>query len=349
MTPNRVLLIRTSALGDVVHALPVLTALRRHLPDARIGWLVESAMVPLLQGHPDLDELLVVRLRVWRRQPLASRTLSELRSFFSQLDRFAPDVVLDLMGNHKAGILAALTLADRKIGLQRSFRREPSSAVWISEPVRPNGKHAVDRALSLLEGVGLPTEPADFGPQKILREEPEEALALAEQSSEARLLIQPGAGWVNKRYPPESWGEVARMLARSPGLRSWVVAGPGEAELADAVSRASGGAADAISAPDLPFLATLLRRAALVMGGDTGPVHLAHALGTPVLCLMGPTDPQCNGPYREPEAALWRQLPCSFCHKRFAEPKLCLLDLSPQEVADKARRLLNRASDNLSK
>jgi heptosyltransferase-1 len=112
------------------------------------------------------------------------------------------------------------------------------------------------------------------------------------------------------------------------------------------VAKSSDGTADAVAASDLAFLATFLRRAALVMGGDTGPVHLAHALGTPVLCLMGPTDPQRNGPYRDPEAALWRQLPCSFCHQRFAESKLCLLDLSPQEVADKARWLLDRASGN---
>ena len=158
----RVLIVRTSAMGDVVHALPVLTALRRHLPEAKIGWVVEESMAPLLQGHPDLDELLVVRLRHWRRS-LAAQTLSEMRSFLSTLNCFAPDAVLDLMGNHKAGVISALTLADRRIGFARTSRREPSSAIWNNEPLVPRGVHAVDRMLSLLDALDLPAEPADFG------------------------------------------------------------------------------------------------------------------------------------------------------------------------------------------
>ena len=112
----------------------MLTALRRSLPDATIGWLVESAMAPVLEDHPDLDQLLVVRLRTWRRRLLSIQTVREVRAFLGQLRRFSPDVVLDLMGNHKAGILGALSLADRRIGAARKDRRERSSSLWISEP-----------------------------------------------------------------------------------------------------------------------------------------------------------------------------------------------------------------------
>src|SRR5436309_3575171 len=112
--PSRILIVRTSALGDVIHALPVLTALRRHLPQARIGWVVEEGMAPVLAGHPDLDELLTVRLRAWGRRPVSWETVRGIAAFFAALDRFAPEVVLDLMGNHKAGAVSALTLADRR-------------------------------------------------------------------------------------------------------------------------------------------------------------------------------------------------------------------------------------------
>jgi heptosyltransferase-1 len=330
----RILIVRTSALGDVVHALPVLTALRRHLPEAKIGWVVEEGMAPVLAGHPDLDELLVVKLRQWRR--FSSRGMRELGGFLSALDRFSPDVVLDLMGNHKAGVISALTLADRRIGFARPFRREPSSAVWISQPVIPRGTHAVDRMLSLLDGLGLPPEPADFGPEKLFRAEPK----AARDPREAFVLLHPGAGWANKRYPPAWWGQAARRLHVQTGIPTWIATARGEEELAAEVERESGGAAHRVPAPDLPALAALIRRARLMMGGDSGPTHLAQALGTPVLMLMGPTDPERHGPYGAPEHALSKRMACSFCYKRLPETKACLLEIPPRRVAERAVELL---------
>ncbi|MCP4248421.1 MAG: glycosyltransferase family 9 protein, partial [bacterium] len=154
------------------------------------------------------------------------------------------------------------------------------------------------------------------------------------------LLIHPGTGWANKCYPPAAWGEVARLMGRDPGLDSWVAVGPNEGNLAQEVVAASGGHARAVSAPNLAFLASLHRRARLVLGGDTGPVHLAHALGAPVLCLMGPTAPDRNGPYADRQRSLSQQLLCSFCYKRFDEVKPCLQQLPPEAVADRARTLL---------
>jgi len=329
----RILIVRTSALGDVVHALPVLTALRRHLPAARIGWVVEEAMAPVLAGHPDLDELLVVGLRRWRR--LSARGLRELGGFLSALNRFAPEVVLDLMGNHKAGAIAALTLADLRIGAARRWRREPSSAVWISQPVVPRGTHAVDRMLSLLDALGLPPEPADFGREKLFRNGLE-----AKAETEPFILLHPGAGWANKRYPPDWWGKAAQLIREQTGLLTWVAAAPGEEALAAAVEAASAGASFSVPAPDLATLAALIRRARLMLGGDTGPTHLAHALGTPVLMLMGPTDPERHGPYAAPDRTLYKRLPCSFCYQRLEETKACLLEIPPRRVAERAAEIL---------
>ena len=334
----RILIVRTSALGDVVHALPVLTALRRHLPEARIGWVVEEAMAPVLADHPDLDELLVVRLRRWRR--LSAQGLRELGSFLSALNRFAPEVVLDLMGNHKAGAISALTLADRRIGAGWRWRREPSSAVWISEPIVPRGTHAVDRMLSLLDALGLPPEPADFGAEKLFRKEMEEAPTRLAAETEPFVLLHPGAGWANKRYPPDWWGKAARLIREQTELPTWVAAAPGEEALAAAVETAGDGAALTVPASDLATLAGLIRRARLMLGGDSGPTHLAHALGTPVLMLMGPTDPERHGPYAAPDRALFKRLPCSFCYQRLEETKACLLEIPPHRVAERAAELL---------
>ncbi len=328
-----ILILRTSALGDVVHCLPVLTALRRHLPQARLAWLVEEAMAPVLAGHPDLDEVITVRLRPWRRAPFSRATWKEARDFYARLARFEADVVLDLMGNHKAGALAGLSWADRRIGLSRHFRREPSSAFWITDAVEPEGVHAVDRALSVLGGLDLPTEPADFGSEKLFRD-------LPPWPEQGFVLLHPGAGWGNKIYPPERWAEVAQELART-GLEVRVAVAPGEEALASAILGPGHQRLRRLEALDLPSLSRALRASRLVLAGDTGPLHLAHALGAPVLAVMGPTDPATHGPYGHPEQALFARLPCSFCHKRFDSPKACLLAIEPGQIVAAALARLN--------
>ena len=335
---SSILIVRTSALGDVVQALPVLTALRRHLPDARIGWLVEAAFAPILRGHPALDEVLEVRLRQWRRRPLSRATWGQTSEFLARLEAFAPEVVLDLMGNHKAGVLAALTLADRRIGLGRAWRREPSSSIWLSDTVSADAPHSVDRMLAVLSGLDLPPEPARFDGDALPAAEPSAALPEGPFA-----VVLPGAAWANKRYPPDWWGEVARLLAADPGLPTLVSAGPGEEELGDAIEAAAAGGVRQLPVLGLPELVTLLRRAALVLGGDTGPVHLAHALGSTVCCVMGPTDPQRHGPYGAPERVAVKRLPCSFCHRRLDGVKACLLELPPDVVAARAREILAEA------
>jgi heptosyltransferase-1 len=334
----RILIVRTSALGDVIHALPVLTALRRHLPEARIGWVVEEGMAPVLAGHPDLDELLVVRLRQWRQA--AGGGAGEIGGFLKALRRFDADVTLDLMGNHKAGVISALSLAGRRIGFVRGHRREPSSAVWINRPVVPRGTHAVDRMLSLLDALGLPPEPADFGPDKIFRETPTAARDLLAAHPEPFALLHPGAGWANKRYPPAWWGRATRLLQAETGLSTWVASARGEEELAAEVEAASEGAARAVPAGDLPTLAALIRRSRLMLGGDSGPSHLARALGTPLVMVMGPTDPLRHGPYGAPETAVSKRLACSYCYQRLAETKACLLEIPPRQVVARAVELL---------
>ncbi len=333
MAGPRILLVRTSALGDVVHSLPVLTALRRALPEARLGWVVEEAFTPVLDGHPALDDVLPVRTRPWRRRLARASTWRELRRFLAALDRFGADVALDLMGNHKAALIAALSMADRRIGLGRRWRREPSSAVWLSATVAPRGRHAVERALAVLDALGLPAAFPDFGPRDLFPAAPE-------SDAEPAVLLHPGAGWANKTYPAADWGEAARLIGEASGLETRVSAGPGEAELAARVAAASGGWARPLGDESLLDLAAAIRASALVLGGDTGPVHLAHAMGVPVLCVMGPTDPEVHGPYGAPESALYHRLPCSFCERRLDSVKACLLEIPPALVAERALALL---------
>ncbi|MFQ5527775.1 MAG: lipopolysaccharide heptosyltransferase I [Thermoanaerobaculia bacterium] len=330
---ERILIIRTSAMGDIVHALPVLTRLRAALPDARIGWVVERVFAPLLEGRPDLDEVITVGLRTWRHRTLSPNTWREIAAFSKAILAFSPDVVLDLMGTHKSGIIAAFTLADRRFGLAWGDRREPSSAVWLSGTARAQGDHAVDRMLSTLDCLELEAgeSEVDFGGEGLS----EAAWGGGPQRGETFALLHPRTAWANKDYPKFSWAQVVDLLKERTGIETWVGWGPGEQDSAQEVARASGAQAlDELAT--FPQLIALSRRARIVLGGDTGPVHLAHALGTPVVCVMGPTDPARNGPYGSPRSAVVHRLPCSFCHRQLDATKACLLNIAPDRVVEQA-------------
>ena len=338
----KILLIRTSALGDIVHCLPVLEALRAALPEARLAWLVEKVWSPLLDAHPDLEARFLVNTKGWRKNKLAATTRAEIRTSLAAVRAFAPDVAIDLMGNFKGGFLAYLSGARRRIGAAGRSRREAGSAFFLNEAVEPRGEHAIDRALSLLRPLGIEEPQVVLGGRKLLREAPPAARKLLdEQASGGKklVLLLAGAGWANKIYPIASWAKVAQGLA-ADGADVVLPSAPGEEQLVASLAAAAGGAARVVDAKPFPVLAALIRRAALVLGGDTGPLHLAHSLSAKVLCLIGPTDPRRNGPYGAPERVIFRELPCSFCYKRFDEAKACLLQHAPEAVLRRARELL---------
>lgn len=340
----KILLVRTSAMGDIVHALPALRAIRSALPDATVGWVVEQTFLPLLAGHPDIDTLIPVRMRGWRRTATSGRTWREIAEARRAIRAFGADVACDLMGNHKGGLLAWSSGAPRVLGPVKAARREPSSAVWINEPVAVDAEgHAVDRMLGTVGPLVGDNERVEFDGGKILTDA--RAIDVGVSSPAGYVVVQAGAGWGNKQYPAGWWGRVARALHEEHDVEVLVPVAPGEASLAQGVAEASDGAARTVDAVGFSKLVALLRGARLLLGGDTGPLHLAHALGTPVLCLMGPTDPRRNGPYAAIDQTMVHELPCSFCYKRFQDARPCLLRITPDEVVMRARSLLNRHQD----
>ncbi|MEM6793845.1 MAG: lipopolysaccharide heptosyltransferase I [Acidobacteriota bacterium] len=331
----KILLVRTSAMGDIVHSLPVLTALKRQLPEARVAWVVEAVWSRVLAGHPDIEELITVRTKAWRRRGSLRSKRSEIAAAVGAMRAFEADVAIDLMGNFKGAILARLSRAKRILGPDAADRREGSSALLLPETVRAGGVHAVDRNLAMIAALGLIPGRADFGGERLLNAPPPEAEDLTASLDRPLVLILTGAGWANKTYPMDWWAEVASAL-ESRGYAVWIPTAPGEEAQAAEVCEKSGGAARAVDATDFQLFAALTRKARLVLGGDTGPLHLAHALGTPVLCLIGPTEPARNGPYGSPEQVLFHRLPCSGCYKRFDGPRACLLSIPPEQVIERS-------------
>jgi heptosyltransferase-1 len=332
---ENILLVRTSALGDLAQALPALVAVRRARPHARLGWVVDEAFAPLLEGHELLDEVLTLPLRRWRRGGAGRHR--DLIRFLRRLRRFRADVALDLMGNHKGALIALASGARRRLGLRRADRREPSSALWLTSTVAARGAHAVERALSVAAALVGWEPTVDFAPAAL-------ACGRDRVPPGDYVYLHPGAAWGNKRYPPASWGQVAAQVGGATGLEVRVGAAPGETELAEQVVAAGGAGTVRLDAPTLADLVGAIRGARLVLAGDTGAAHLARAFDRPVVAVHGPTDPARHGPWGRLEAAVFHALPCSFCHQRMDAAKPCLLAIPPAAVAARARAVLGDGS-----
>ena len=285
----RILIVRLGALGDVVHAIPVVAALGRGFPDAFVDWAIDERYAPLLDLVPGLDRRVVLRTR--------GRTAAGWAALRRELGEVPYDVALDVQGLGKSALVARLSGARRVVGFSTPFLREPW-ARWLhtesADPGRP--RHVVDRNLGILSALGL----ADRDWRFPIRADAPPAVDAPRRSLDpprGSVLINPNAAWSTKRWPPARYGAVAAHVARAHGRPCVVIWGPGDEARAAAVVAASAGAARLAPPTDLVELAALLRAGALLVSGDTGPLHLAAALGTPVVGLYGPSDPARNGPW----------------------------------------------------
>ena len=305
---ERIALVKLSSLGDVVHALPVAATLRAARPNARLTWIVERREAALLSAHPALDEVIVVDTRGWRRarRPGAVRAaLGEILALRRRLTAARFDVAIDLQGLIKSGAIALATRAPLRIGFPRTWGREPLGAVFTNRHVMPPpaARHVVEQYLCLLAPLGVSGRRLEFTLPALPAAETrmEDWLAGAGLKPQRRLVvINPGAGRAEKRWPVARFAELAARLGHDAGAHVVVAWGPGEESAARAIVDGAGTAGPrALLAPptDLHALLALLRRASVMVAADTGPLHLAAALGTPCVGLYGPTSAERNGPY----------------------------------------------------
>ena len=295
-----------SSLGDVIHALPLARALRRAYPAAHLTWIVEAREHALLRDHPDLDAVLPVDTRLWRRlirRPAGARvvwaTLARLRARI-RASRF--DVTVDAQGLIKSGLLTASTGAPLRIGFSPSWCGEWPNSLFTNRHVTPprEAAHVVEQYLALLEPLGVREAKPEFHiPARPDAERRMEEF-LDEQGitrHDTLVAFNPGASRQDKRWPISHMRALAERLGAEPGVRVLLLWGPDEVHMARQIG--AGLSTKAILAPptDLDELTALLRRSALLVANDTGPLHLAAALGTPCLGLYGPTPARRNRPY----------------------------------------------------
>jgi heptosyltransferase I len=346
----RLLVVRLGAMGDILHALPAVTALRIAHPGWNIDWVVEPIWRALLatEGNsvrdtgkelpmqPLVDRLHFAASKQWRKAPLAASTRTEISNLRRDLKSEHYDAVLDLQGALRSAVIARMAAGRRFIG--ESNPRERAARWLFTERVHTHAPHVIEQDIELASAIAgdalSPVQPwLPFDPA-------------AETWADDRLscgagspvvLINPGAGWGAKRWPVERYADVARTLLNR-GCRVLVNAGPSEVLLADTISKRTGGGATPLLC-SIEQLIAITRRVSLAIAGDTGPLHLACALGRPVVGIYGPTDPGRNGPYgtrfkvlRSPESRR--------DHTRHEAPEAGLLTITPQDVLQAADELL---------
>ena len=345
---ERLLIVRLSAMGDVIHTLPAAQALRDAFPNAMIGWLIEERWAELLCApgtprrgprsaqRPVVDWVHTVSLTGWRKSLFTIPTVQQIAKVWNDVRGAHYDVAVDLQGAIRSAILARWSGARVVYGAAEP--RESPASLWYTRPVIARGAHVIEQNLSIAEAV-IQTK-TEVPPAQLPRDAAAErriGQRLAEWAIRDFAILNPGAGWGAKRWPAQRYGQVAKALAAN-GLRSILNCGPGEENLASEAEAASEGAAKAMQC-SISQLIALTRRAKLFIGGDTGPMHLAAALQVPVVAIFGPTDPARNGPYGTRSVVL-RNPVSPTTHARRAAPDEGMLEISSQAVIDAARRLL---------
>ena len=369
----RILILRLGSMGDVIHALPAVTVLRSTLPAAEIGWAIEERWAELLCAprrgaavcdyeryadsysrspeKPLVDRVHLVNTRTWRSQLFSGETWRYMRAAMQQLRQAHYDVALDFQGAWKSAAVGWFSGTPIRLGFQNP--RENAASVLYTRRIARRGAHVVEQNLSLItaflglegrdraeEEVALPPEPL---PVPELPREPgherwaEEELGRCGLGQQDFAILNPGAGWGAKCWPPDRYAELARGL-RDMGMPSLINFGPGEEPVVRAVEAAARGTVRAFQY-SISELVALMRRARIFVGGDTGPMHLAAALGVPVVGIFGPTDPARNGPYGT-RAVVLRSPESVTNHSRRAPADGTMLSITPSMVLKAARELL---------
>ena len=328
--PKRILIIKPSAIGDVVHALPVLHLLRKRWPDAHISWLITPACASLIEGHPELDQVILFDRKrfghAWRSWA-ATKAFGE---FCRQLKSESYDLVIDLQGLFRSGWLGWRSGAKLRVGLSNA--RELAT-FFYSHVIRVSWtQHAVDRNLAIAEALGcgrLPVE-FNFGTREIDRVKIAELVG----STLPYAVLIPGTNWATKRWPVKHFVETAKKIREELGYEIVVAGSLDEAELGAQIP-----GLNLCGKTNLRELVALLEKSNLVIANDSGPMHIAAALGKPLVSLFGPTNPARTGPYSRPESVISLNLPCSPCYSRTCSHQSCLQWLEPDAVIKKGVEL----------
>ena len=358
----RILIIRLSALGDIIHALPLLAAIRDRWADAHVGWLCEPAGAPLLEGHPLINRLHVAPRGAWK-QGMLSAVGGPKPPLVGELREERYEVALDVQGLTKSALWPWLARIPRRLAFHAPDARELSGPL-ATERVRPSPqrRHVAERNLALLGPLGIDVPESISFPVHLPDAAKSRAVEILDGDNTPLVIMNPGAGWETKIWPPERYGELARRLIKKHECRVALAWGPGEERL---VTRAAGDTATdrgaafnrahldkgpglhILPATSFVKLSAVLAHARLFVGGDTGPTHMAAALGVPTVSMMGPLDARRNGPHGAHcttiQHAIPRRAPFWRNHRSWCDPRTDLRRVGVDEVYEACEASLRPA------
>lgn len=295
---KRLLVIRLSSIGDIVHALPAVAALGEALPGAEVTWAVEARYACLLEGNPYVQHILKIDTLGWRGRFSSRTTIQEMKLAFSALRNPHFDVAIDFQGLIKSGIIAWASRAPQRVGFAGRWLREPMAGVFYTAHVtRQAWRHIIEANLGLAEHLGATATKWQFP----LPRKPEDEEYAKEQLKKIGggpfILVNPGGGWHSKRWAPSNYAALIKKLEPEFSGEIVLTGSPAEAPLIQEILEAARCRRARYLAASITQYIALARLSSLFIGGDTGPMHLAAAVGAPVVALYGPTDPVRNGPF----------------------------------------------------
>lgn len=355
----RILIVKLSSIGDVVHTLPATAMLRKAMPGAKLAWVVDRRASAILKDSPVIDELIEIDARAWRKRLMNHATIDDVRSRLNDIRGMSGsedkrvDIAIDFQGLIKSGLVALASGAGRRVGFETSELREKASRLFLTEQVSTSGfKHVIEKnialALAALSGEAGPTASLPFStdgfefPINVSASDEQYAADAVERCGGRFAIINPGGGWPTKLWPAQRYGQLADWIWKERGLVSVVTYGPGEESLAEEVAASSETGRAHPLALTLKQFAALARRADIFVGGDTGPLHIAAACATPIVGIYGPTSPDRNGPFSERDITVGRDLWCrAECHRRSCWHWECM-NISVSVVAQAVARRLDR-------
>jgi len=320
---HRILIIKPSSLGDVVHSLPFLNAVKTRFPQAEVHWVIAKGLEGLLEGHPMIDKLWIIKKDTWKKIRNTKSTIHELAILFKALKNEKYNLVIDLQGLLRSGIIAAATGSPIRVGFREA--REGSRFFYTHKVAGGRDIHAVDRYLKIASFLGCDISEVCF-PFPLT------------QSSDCNLpdpdlidyaVIVPGARWETKIWPAEKFGRLTSLLP----FNSIIVGSKNDQDIADEIVSLSGGRAVSLAGKtNLRELIAVMRKAKFIVSNDSGPMHIAAALNIPVFAILGPTDPVRTGPYGKRHIIIREDIACSPCFKKSCDDMKCMKDLSAEKV-----------------
>ncbi len=325
----KILIVKLGSIGDIIHTLPSLAAIRENLPEAEISWVAESRSAEILRGNETIDRLIEVDTRSLRQGPVVASILPSLKDHFRKLRRHKFDVAIDFQGLMKSAAIAKLSGARVRYGFDAASLREPASRIFLNRTVDvPSNVHVIRKNLTLAaaaSGFDVPANGYKF-PVSAGGEYRNESDEIVAEIGGKFAILNPAGGWVTKLWPAENYGKLSDMLWEKHGLASIVAVGPDDGELADRVISSSRSGQTTVARPSLKGFYELAKRAAIYVGGDTGPTHLAIAAGAPIVGIFGPTEWWRNGSPFEGDICVERNdIGCRVdCHRRTCSKWICM-------------------------